>query len=73
MKTKFWKSFVFLAILLGGGVAAQFGNSTDSAEAVVNIIFIVLAVLTLGWAFKLRKLEKKGIKDTSEIKNKIIE
>ena len=53
MKTKFWPTLVIGGILL-------------TAASTFNLLIIIFAILSVGYGFKLRRLAKKGIKDTKD-------
>ncbi|KKL07691.1 hypothetical protein LCGC14_2583450, partial [marine sediment metagenome] len=53
MKTKFWPTLVIGGILL-------------TAASTLNLLIIIFAILSVGYGFKLRRLAKKGIKDTKD-------
>lgn len=66
MKTKYWWFYVFGGIYLSMAIGAQIGNKlyNGSSEAIVNLILIAFAVLSVGYGFKLRRLYKRGIEST---------
>ncbi len=65
MKTKFWPIFVVLGIIFAGSLISP-TSSQDAAGKSVKTIFFFLAVIFLGYGYSLKKMIKRGIKDTKD-------
>jgi len=66
MRTLHYNKFIWVSIILAVGIASARGKSNSYQ----NLTVLILAVLSLGYGIKLRRLAKRGIKDTLELKKK---
>jgi hypothetical protein len=69
MRTLHYNKFIWFGAIIGLGLGSQIGRG-DSGEPSVNLTMFFLAVLSMGYGFKLKRLAKRGIKDTQELKKK---
>ena len=65
MKTKYWATFVFFGMIFAASLLSPV-SSQDATERSVKMIFFFLAVIFLGYGYSLKKMAKKGIKDTKD-------
>ena len=65
MKTKYWKFFVFAGVLLALSIGSQIGNKHLESDPYVSPFFIAFAIIHVGFGLKLRKMNKKGNKNTN--------
>lgn len=72
MKTKYWKIFVYGGILLAMGVGSQIGNPYLKTDPYANLFMVIFAVISVGFGFKLRRMNKNGIQDTKQEKGQQI-
>ena len=70
MGTKYWWFFVFGGIYIALAIRGQIGNKQiqGRSEVFVNLTMLIFAVLSIGFGFKLRRLQKKGIEYTKSLK-----
>lgn len=65
MKTKYNPSFIVLGVFIALGLGSQISRYGFDLG---SLIVVIIAVLFLGYGIKLRRLAKKGIADTKDIK-----
>ena len=68
MKTKYWPTLVIGGIILAMGMGSQIGNQQYEGriDVMIALILLIFGVASVIFGFKLRKLAKKGIKDTKD-------
>ena len=70
MKTKHGNKLIFIGIFLAMSAGSQIarGEYQGGPGILAFLIIAILAILSVGYGRKLKRLEKKGIKDTNETK-----
>ncbi len=68
MRTLHYNKLIWIGVFIALGLGSQIGRGYSDPS--VNFTMLVLAVLSMGYGFKLKRLAKKGIKDTLELKKK---